>query len=190
MLFLLGLILGGIVGVLFDRIWLRYERLTRVDIHGYWYEEYNDQGIYLVIKNVGNTEIPDYDLWIASCGFRYQISKTEQRPLLPRQRREHQINEKFFKMFSISLGNYADNFQHPELPERIRNRKSPTDAVFRMVMKDSEEVLFKSHEIGNAFFDLFFEYTPGFVIVDELAFKYLDKDDPKPFREFLDTLWN
>jgi len=51
--FLLGVILGGIVGVLFDRLWVEYERLARADIEPSWHESDGECGIQLRIRNVG-----------------------------------------------------------------------------------------------------------------------------------------
>ena len=65
--FIVGLALGAILGVVFDRLWTRVEKVARVEISGGYFQNIDGQeGFTFTIKNLGTTEIPEYRLGIQS----------------------------------------------------------------------------------------------------------------------------
>lgn len=147
MLNILSFLFGTICGVWIDRLWSKYEALPRLQLEfGYHHDRFGE-GLSYDVTNVGLSPIPEYSICLYHPS-RGRISGflTEQTgELLPDQTRKHTCPlimngqpEQFFSMWLYrERGEAVESFDlgHFEL---------------RVVMENSDKILFKSTIIGNA----------------------------------------
>ena len=76
-----------------------------------------------------------------------------------------------------------------ELLKFIRANDPPYGFEFRMVMKDSDVVLFSNAAMGDALVYSFHRWGKGSLALGHQKLRYNEKEDATVFRDFLDTLW-
>lgn len=147
--FIGGLVAGGIVGVAADRLWQWYERRPRVAIqHSYFTDVRGQRGLMYTLQNVGGEDIPEYGiaLFHADRGTWRFLPTKDTGPLRPRQKREHS--------YPVFGGDPSTEHIVREWFYTCRDRR--LDDVpfvgfkFRLVMTNSDRVLFESEKMGNA----------------------------------------
>jgi len=60
---------------------------------------------------------------------------------------------------------------------------------FCLVMKNSDVVLFRNLEVGNALFESLSRSTAENIWLDWATLRYSDRASATVFRDFLDTIW-
>lgn len=151
-MFVLGLILGAVLGVIADRLWGKVERRARLRFDGYWFEDGSGRGIGFRIKNVGKADIPPFSacLFHPLRGSWFVFPRYPKGSLLPQQETKCQC---------VLIRTSADKERRPHvnLAQMFRkeNGTTVTEAetgafVFRLVMDSSEHVVYQNAAIGKA----------------------------------------
>ena len=151
--FLVGLIVGAILGVFADRVWSRVEKRVRV---GITYGEFKDirygEGIEFTIKNMGFKNIPPYRiaLFHPDKGSLFIFQRESSEPLLPGQQDEHRctlsrkdVSQDFIKSW------FVQQDRESERQQEIQEYR------LRLVMDKSARILWESHAMGSALARLF-----------------------------------
>ena len=145
--FVVGLVLGAILGVLADRLWSRFENVIRIDISTGLFDDIRARkGFSFTIKNVGSREIPEYGvcLFHPRRGSLFAFHSDVKGPLSPQQERVHQ--------FAVLLADKPNNTLMAWLKgfDDQPDMGSEDDcSAFRMVMKNSDRVLYENTAMGN-----------------------------------------
>jgi hypothetical protein len=146
--FTAGIVLGAIFGVVADRLWGRIERQPRLQLKiGFFTNVKNEKGLTYTVRNVGSAGIPDYQIGIFHPlrGTLYAFPSEQRGALLPDQHRKHQC--------LLVKNETPDGFIRSWI---LRERDTVLEDVeikdfsLRVVMTDSENVLYESSRIGNA----------------------------------------
>jgi hypothetical protein len=157
MLFFIGLLIGAILSVIADRLWRQYERIPKLDISC---AEYFDatigcmsKGYEFTITNRGTFEIPPYKIWIYN-PWRGSISfftKNRDESTLPNQKLMHRcamvMNEKLINILPDLYWDRNNNSPMSEVQKR--------GFVFRLVLDNSDKIIYENMDIGNAFVKVF-----------------------------------
>ncbi len=142
-----GLILGGVFGVLADRLWSHFENIIRVDIStGLFDNIKGHMGFSFSIKNTGVREIPDYRVCLFSpqCGSLFAFPSEVTGPLCPQQERDHRVVLFLDGKPNRNLLAWLTRIdREPDIDSEVGC------SSFRMVMKDSDRVLYKNAAMGN-----------------------------------------
>ena len=146
--FFLGLILGAALGVFVDRLWQRVERRPQFKIEPAYHESYGPvevAGILFDVTNVGGNEVPDYDIVMFHPlrGSLSAFSCEQSGPQIPKEIRRH-----LYVVLTQGTPCQSRSWYFHENNEPV---EQPTfeDFRFRLVMKNSERILFESERIGN-----------------------------------------
>jgi hypothetical protein len=149
MQFIIGLILGAILGVLADRLWSWVERIIRVDIKGGYFQNIKrEEGFHFAITNKGTTDIPPYRICIfhPQRGSLFVFSiKENVGTLIPGQTDEHQCVVLKQGKVDTFLANWFFHVKNEQV-----THVDITKFAFQMVMDKSKKVLWQSNSIGNA----------------------------------------
>jgi hypothetical protein len=155
-LFFTGLIVGAIASVVADRLWRRYEQHLRLDISfGEFFNTQTGQlckGYQFTITNRGKYEIPPYKIWICN-PFRGSISlfdRDRNQSTLP----EQQLVHKCFMIINKELSAYLPDF-FQRTNGGIMNEAQKSEFVFRLVLDNSEKIIYENKSLGNAFVKIF-----------------------------------
>jgi len=159
-LFFTGLIFGAILGAIFsvtaDRLWRRYEQCFRLDIS--FGESFDTimgslrKGYHFTITNRGKYEIPPYKIWIYN-PLRGSISlfdRDRDQSTLP----EQQLMHKCFMIINKELSACLPNF-YQRINGDIMNEAQKSEFVFRLILDNSEEIIYENCDMGNAFVRIF-----------------------------------
>jgi hypothetical protein len=106
-----------------------------------------ETGVSYTVRNVGGVEIPDYRIGIfhPKRGTLFAFPTEQHGPLLPDQRRTHECMLLKNGKSNDFLGNWI--LREGDTPvEEVEIR----DFTLRLIMKDSDRVLFESSTMGNA----------------------------------------
>ncbi|HUW19506.1 MAG TPA: hypothetical protein VMW16_09405 [Sedimentisphaerales bacterium] len=154
--FILGLILGAVLGAVFgvtaERLWCRFEHIPRLDIVGSVFQSIEGDGYLFEVTNRGNSEIPPYRIYIynprtGSIGF---FTKDKEGSQLPNQKIEHSYAMiKDGELLSQFPDFYRDGNNNP-MGQVERN-----EFAFRLVLENSDEVIYENRQLGNAFVRVF-----------------------------------
>ena len=146
--FLLGLIFGAILGVAADRIWQRVERRPRFKIKPAYYESIRPapiKGIEYQITNVGPREVPDYDiaLFHPRRGSLLAFDCEESGQQIPKEIRRH-----WCVLLKQGTPCQSRSWYFHENDKPVK-QVTFEGFRFRLVMKNSDRILFESERIGN-----------------------------------------
>jgi hypothetical protein len=146
--FIVGLILGSVLGVVADRLWGRFENRPRLQLTNSYFENWNNEnGIRYKVRNVGLSEVPDFEivLWHPLRGSIIAFHSTKNGPLLPDQSRDYQC-------VLIKNGVPIPFLKHWILHEKDQCVSNFVFEQFKLLvrMQNSNRVLFESTKIGNA----------------------------------------
>ena len=146
--FLVGLFLGAILGVAADRIWSYFEKRPRFHLKIGYYEGFRgDRGHSYTVRNVGTSEIPDYKIGLfhPNRGTLFIFPSEQNGPLLPDQIRDHQC--------ALFRNGKSNDFIRKWLTHECDvelDEVTFTDFSIRIVMENSNNILFESRKMGNA----------------------------------------
>lgn len=152
MQFVLGLVLGAVLGVIADRLWSRFEQIPRLDVIGSFFVSLDGDGFIFAITNRGRWEIPPVKICIynPNRGSIFMFEKDKEGMQLPGQKIEHRClvlrNKKLLRQ-------YPDLYRKPNgkpLSEMEKNA-----FVFRLVLENSERVIYENKSLGNSFVNVF-----------------------------------
>jgi len=150
--FLLGLVAGAVLGVMGDRLWSRVERIPRLDIIGAVFKGHDGEGYNFTITNRGLIEIPPYTIYIynPNCGSIALFTKDKKDIQLPEQKVEHRC---------VMVRDERPLLGNPDF-YRDRNNNPMNDAqrkqfIFRLVLDNSDKVIYENKKIGNTFVKVF-----------------------------------
>jgi|688.fasta_scaffold159269_3 hypothetical protein len=146
--FIVGLVVGAILGVIADRIWERFEKRPRIQMTmGYFENREHEKGLRYTVRNIGFSEVPDFEivLWHPNRGTMSAFSSKQSGPLLPDQSRNYQC---------VLVQN---GYPEPFLKRWISHEKGqhvlePVFDQFKLLVKmqNSDRVLFESTKMGIA----------------------------------------
>jgi len=149
---LLGLVAGTVLGVMGDRLWSRVERIPRLDIIGTVFKGRDGDGYSFTITNHGLTEIPPYTIYICNPnrGSIALFTKDKKDIQLPEQKVEHRC---------VMVRDERTLLGSPDF-YRDRNNNPMNDAqrkqfTFRLVLDNSDKVIYENKKIGNTFVKVF-----------------------------------
>lgn len=179
---LVPLLVGAVIGVLLDRIWRRYESRMLFRIQVGLYEDREGHGRMLTITNVGLIPVPEYKVWLfhpqrGSLGvFRGNPSELVF-PQLPEQKncfscgsrpRQDRAGDRveYLKTWFLTVGNKAVS------------APSFTDFRLRLVMRNSEVVLFEDEGLGNDIAKKLYEDATGKEVEQEVKPVYYRSTAP------------
>jgi hypothetical protein len=156
--FLIGLVAGGAIGVVCDRLWRKVENRVRLRIQGGFCYGLDGEAISFKVKNVGNERLPPLRLCVFApkIGSYYVFpparAETEREELLPGQEREFLCR--------------ANPAQGPRLDPRpmfqaVAGVMNDPHVVFRIQPVDGDTIIFSNHRIGKAIASVFTAYVDG-----------------------------
>jgi hypothetical protein len=143
------MVLSGVVSVAADRLWRRFETRARFQIAiGYFRHVSGEKGITADVTNAGRHDIPPYQvaLFHPLRGSMFCFpAPGEDGPLLPGQTRKHQSPLERSGQPDDFLARWMLNEKHQPVDE-----PKVADFTLRIVMNNSDRVLFESSSIGRA----------------------------------------
>ena len=160
--FVLGLVFGAILGVVADRLWTRFEQIPKLDVIGGFFVSKDGDGFIFTITNKGPSEIPPVKICIynPNYGSFFMFEKNKESGQLAGQDIEHRClvlkNNKLFLQFP--------DFYRKQSGEQL-NDIEKNEFVFRLVLENSDRVIYENKSIGNSFVKAFQK------VRDELSFK-------------------
>lgn len=146
--FIAGLVLGGIVGVVCDRLWRRFENIVRVEISGGHFGNIEGQeGFNFTVRNVGMTEIPAYRIGIfhPRRGTLFPFETKTPGSLLPGQEDHHECLLLQQGNVDGRIANWFLTIDGKPLTENDAKSYS-----FQLTMTKGDRLLYESRAIGNA----------------------------------------
>jgi hypothetical protein len=156
--FLAGLLAGGVVGVVCDRLWQKVEKRVCLRVQGGYQQGVHGEGISFRVKNEGKERLPPIRLCVFSpnAGSYYifppELAESKSSELWPGQER----------------GFICAVSPEPHPPNPIWNMiaKAAADprVVFRVQPVDGDTVMFQSRRIGKALACIFAQYAAGTAI--------------------------
>jgi hypothetical protein len=143
-----GLALGAILGVVADRLWRKTESRVVVRIRGGAYDNYlGQEGFTLTVHNEGKSPLPPFRpcLFHPMCGSFFYFKADSEGELRPNQKRR-------YEWAILERGKVRDH--HPNLT--VMGDGTPIDPpgsgfVFRLVLENSDQVLYENARLGSAF---------------------------------------
>jgi len=156
--FLVGLMAGGVIGVVCDRLWQKVEKRIRLRISGGFSDGIEGEAIWFKVKNLGREELPPIRLSLfASENGSYYIfpaacAESAREELWPGQEREFRCTVTPNQDPRLGLG--------PMLNAVAEMANNPS-VVFRVQPVDGDTVIFSNHRIGRAVARLFAAQVDG-----------------------------
>jgi hypothetical protein len=149
---LVFLVVGAVLGVIADRLYCRFERFARLDVIGGVFVDAHTEGFTFTITNVGASDVPPvriciYNPKVASV---FMFVKNLQGIQLPGQSVEHKCLVLRDKQLLLTYPDFYRNRNCTQLTEKEKN-----DFVFRLIVENSDKVVYESKTIGNSFVSVF-----------------------------------
>jgi hypothetical protein len=145
LLLIAGAVVGAVVGILFDRLYRKYESLVRVHIQQGCYEDVTGKGVSIKVTNIGRSALPDCHVSLVhptQGSFTCEVRDTSGE-LLPRQTTTYKIG--IIKKGSVEPI-ISQWFLGPLGGEGVAD---PNVYVFRLVLRNSDQVLYENAELGK-----------------------------------------
>ncbi len=146
--FIIGLVVGAILGVIVDRTWERFEKRPRIQMTiGYFENREHEKGLRYTVRNVGFSEVPDFEivLWHPNRGSMSAFTSKQSGPLLPDQSRD-------YRCVLVQNDSPEPFLKHWISHENGQFVSEPMFDQFKLLVKmqNSERVLFESTKMGIA----------------------------------------
>jgi Predicted nucleotide-binding protein containing TIR-like domain len=127
------------------RVGRRQDRGIRVQIVGGFFMDIGGQGLHLNVTNAGTKAIPPYKiaLFHPKLGTYFMFPSEQSGELLPDQKREHKAT----LLGGAMAHQWLPHFQ----VDREGNRLNDEEFVFRLVLENSDKVLYENKRIGVGF---------------------------------------
>lgn len=153
--FLAGLLAGGVVGVICDRLWQKVEKRVRLRVQGGGHEGVRGEGISFRVKNEGKERLPPIRLCLFSPNigsyyvFPPETAELNTLELWPGQERAF--------LCIVSPEPLPPN----PIWKMIARGATDRRLVFRVQPVDGDTVMFQSRRIGKALACIFAQFAAG-----------------------------